>query len=58
MWDGAEGGYVVSALVTLFNLLYPSQGILEAGKALLNLIRDVMADLYQCRHTWNKIFHK
>ncbi|XP_075846226.1 protein unc-13 homolog D isoform X1 [Microtus pennsylvanicus] len=33
------------------------QGILEAGKALLSLVRDVMADLYQCRHTWNKIFH-
>ncbi|KAM7334597.1 hypothetical protein ACRRTK_007917 [Alexandromys fortis] len=33
------------------------QGILEAGKALLSLVRDVIADLYQCRHTWNKIFH-
>lgn len=33
------------------------QGILEAGKALLSLVRDVMADVYQCRHTWNKIFH-
>ncbi|XP_029402010.1 protein unc-13 homolog D [Mus pahari] len=33
------------------------QGILEAGKALLNLVQDVMGDLYQCRHTWNKIFH-
>lgn len=33
------------------------QGILEAGKALLNLVQDVMGDLYQCRRTWNKIFH-
>ncbi|XP_042139059.1 protein unc-13 homolog D isoform X1 [Peromyscus maniculatus bairdii] len=33
------------------------QGILEAGKALLSLVHDVMDDLYQCRHTWNKIFH-
>ncbi|XP_003506880.1 protein unc-13 homolog D [Cricetulus griseus] len=33
------------------------QGILEAGKALLSLVQDVMGDLYQCRHTWNKIFH-
>ncbi|XP_031210680.1 protein unc-13 homolog D isoform X5 [Mastomys coucha] len=33
------------------------QGILEAGKALLNLVQDVTGDLYQCRHTWNKIFH-
>ncbi|XP_052611819.1 protein unc-13 homolog D isoform X2 [Peromyscus californicus insignis] len=33
------------------------QGILEAGKALLSLVHDVMGDLYQCRHTWNKIFH-
>lgn len=49
---------MLSALVTPFNLLYPSQGILEAGKALLSLVRDVITDLYQCRHTWNKIFHK
>lgn len=49
---------MVSAFVTLFNHLYPSQGILEAGKALLSLVQDVMGDLYQCRHTWNKIFHK
>lgn len=33
------------------------QGILEAGKALLSLVQDVMGDLYQCRRTWNKIFH-
>uniref|UniRef100_A0A8C6I724 Protein unc-13 homolog D n=1 Tax=Mus spicilegus TaxID=10103 RepID=A0A8C6I724_MUSSI len=33
------------------------QGVLEAGKALLNLVQDVMGDLYQCRRTWNKIFH-
>ncbi|XP_076791570.1 protein unc-13 homolog D isoform X2 [Arvicanthis niloticus] len=32
-------------------------GILEAGKALLSLVQDVMGDLYQCRCTWNKIFH-
>lgn len=55
---GVEGEYEVSALVTLFNHPYPSQGILEAGKALLSLVHDVMDDLYQCRHTWNKIFHK
>ncbi|KAL1779764.1 unc-13-like D isoform X1 [Sigmodon hispidus] len=33
------------------------QGILEAGKALLSLVHDVMTDLHQCRYTWNKIFH-
>ncbi|XP_028608728.1 protein unc-13 homolog D isoform X3 [Grammomys surdaster] len=33
------------------------QGILEAGKALLSLVQDVTGDLYQCRRTWNKIFH-
>ncbi|XP_028608727.1 protein unc-13 homolog D isoform X2 [Grammomys surdaster] len=32
-------------------------GILEAGKALLSLVQDVTGDLYQCRRTWNKIFH-
>uniref|UniRef100_A0A8C5KRK1 Protein unc-13 homolog D n=1 Tax=Jaculus jaculus TaxID=51337 RepID=A0A8C5KRK1_JACJA len=33
------------------------QGMLEAGKALLSLVQDVMGDLHQCRRTWNKIFH-
>ncbi|KAM5274175.1 protein unc-13 homolog D [Ctenodactylus gundi] len=33
------------------------QGMLEAGKALLGLVQDVMGDLYQCQRTWNKIFH-
>ncbi|XP_055448023.1 protein unc-13 homolog D [Psammomys obesus] len=33
------------------------QDILEAGKALLSLVHDVMRDLYQCHRTWNKIFH-
>lgn len=42
----------------LLKCLHPSQGILEAGKALLNLVQDVMGDLYQCRRTWNKIFLK
>jgi hypothetical protein len=55
---GAGGGYVVAAPGTLLKRLHPSQGILEAGKALLNLVQDVMGDLYQCRRTWNKIFHK
>ncbi|XP_032178496.1 protein unc-13 homolog D isoform X4 [Mustela erminea] len=32
------------------------QGLLEAGKALLSLVQDVIGDLRQCRHTWNKIF--
>ncbi|XP_045841608.1 protein unc-13 homolog D isoform X3 [Meles meles] len=32
------------------------QGLLEAGKALLGLVQDVVGDLLQCRHTWNKIF--
>ncbi|XP_044103347.1 protein unc-13 homolog D isoform X1 [Neovison vison] len=32
------------------------QGLLEAGKALLSLVQDVIGDLLQCRHTWNKIF--
>ncbi|XP_022378995.1 protein unc-13 homolog D isoform X1 [Enhydra lutris kenyoni] len=32
------------------------QGLLEAGKALLSLVQDVVGDLLQCRHTWNKIF--
>lgn len=53
-----DGGYVVPAPGTLLKHLCPSQGILEAGKALLNLVQDVTGDLYQCRHTWNKIFHK
>uniref|UniRef100_A0A8C6RWX5 Protein unc-13 homolog D n=1 Tax=Nannospalax galili TaxID=1026970 RepID=A0A8C6RWX5_NANGA len=33
------------------------QGILEAGKALLSLVQDIMGDLHQCRRTWNKVFH-
>ncbi|XP_004432828.1 PREDICTED: protein unc-13 homolog D isoform X3 [Ceratotherium simum simum] len=33
------------------------QGMLEAGKALLNLVQDIVGDLHQCQHTWNKIFH-
>ncbi|XP_062936684.1 protein unc-13 homolog D isoform X2 [Cynocephalus volans] len=32
------------------------QGILEAGKALLNLVQDIIGDLHQCQRTWNKIF--
>ncbi|XP_047403423.1 protein unc-13 homolog D isoform X1 [Sciurus carolinensis] len=32
------------------------QGMLEAGKALLSLIQDVMGDLHQCQRMWNKIF--
>uniref|UniRef100_A0A8C7AYW1 Unc-13 homolog D n=1 Tax=Neovison vison TaxID=452646 RepID=A0A8C7AYW1_NEOVI len=32
------------------------QGLLEAGKALLSLVQDVIGDLLQCQHTWNKIF--
>lgn len=38
--------------------LCPCQGLLEAGKALLSLVQDVIGDLLQCRHTWNKIFQK
>jgi hypothetical protein len=34
------------------------QGVLEAGKALLSLVQDVLCDLHQCQRTWNKIFHK
>ncbi|XP_073092034.1 protein unc-13 homolog D isoform X2 [Manis javanica] len=33
------------------------QGILEAGKALLSLVQDIIGDLHQCQHTWNKIFY-
>lgn len=55
---GARGGYVVAVPGALLKCLHPSQGILEAGKALLNLVQDVMGDLYQCRRTWNKIFLK
>ncbi|XP_036694285.1 protein unc-13 homolog D isoform X2 [Balaenoptera musculus] len=33
------------------------QGMLEAGKALLSLVQDIIGDLHQCQHTWNKIFH-
>ncbi|KAK2502669.1 hypothetical protein MC885_016573, partial [Smutsia gigantea] len=33
------------------------QGILEVGKALLSLVQDIIGDLHQCQHTWNKIFH-
>ncbi|XP_005407531.1 PREDICTED: protein unc-13 homolog D isoform X2 [Chinchilla lanigera] len=33
------------------------QGMLEAGKALLSLVQDVLGDLHQCQRTWNKIFH-
>lgn len=33
------------------------QGILEAGKALLSLVQDIIGDLHQCRRTWSKIFH-
>uniref|UniRef100_A0A9L0JQ17 Unc-13 homolog D n=1 Tax=Equus asinus TaxID=9793 RepID=A0A9L0JQ17_EQUAS len=33
------------------------QGMLEAGKALLNLVQDIVGDLHQCQRTWNKIFH-
>lgn len=36
----------------------PCQGILEAGKALLSLVQDIIGDLHQCQHTWNKIFYK
>lgn len=48
----------MSAPGTLLKHLYPSQGILEAGKALLSLVQDVMGDLYQCRRTWNKVFRR
>ncbi|XP_039715166.1 protein unc-13 homolog D isoform X3 [Pteropus medius] len=33
------------------------QGMLEAGKALLSLVQDIIGDLHQCQRTWNKIFH-
>uniref|UniRef100_G1QLU3 Unc-13 homolog D n=1 Tax=Nomascus leucogenys TaxID=61853 RepID=G1QLU3_NOMLE len=33
------------------------QGILEAGKALLGLVQDIIGDLHQCQRTWDKIFH-
>ncbi|XP_063097940.1 protein unc-13 homolog D isoform X3 [Cavia porcellus] len=33
------------------------QGMLEAGKALLSLVQDVLGDLHQCQRTWNKIFY-
>lgn len=36
----------------------PCQGMLEAGKALLSLVQDIVGDLHQCQRTWNKIFHK
>uniref|UniRef100_A0A8C9CFP7 Unc-13 homolog D n=1 Tax=Phocoena sinus TaxID=42100 RepID=A0A8C9CFP7_PHOSS len=32
-------------------------GMLEAGKALLNLVQDIIGDLHQCQRTWSKIFH-
>ncbi|XP_077922213.1 protein unc-13 homolog D isoform X4 [Halichoerus grypus] len=32
------------------------QGMLEAGRALLSLVQDIIGDLHQCQHTWNKIF--
>lgn len=38
--------------------LCPCQGVLEAGKALLSLVQDIIGDLHQCQRTWNKIFHK
>ncbi|XP_034881883.1 protein unc-13 homolog D isoform X1 [Mirounga leonina] len=31
-------------------------GMLEAGRALLSLVQDIIGDLHQCQHTWNKIF--
>ncbi|KAK2112071.1 Protein unc-13 D [Saguinus oedipus] len=34
------------------------QGMLEAGKALLGLVQDIIGDLHQCQRTWDKIFHK
>uniref|UniRef100_A0A2K6SNA3 Unc-13 homolog D n=1 Tax=Saimiri boliviensis boliviensis TaxID=39432 RepID=A0A2K6SNA3_SAIBB len=33
------------------------QGMLEAGKALLGLVQDIVGDLHQCQRTWDKIFH-
>uniref|UniRef100_A0A8I3X0Y3 Unc-13 homolog D n=1 Tax=Callithrix jacchus TaxID=9483 RepID=A0A8I3X0Y3_CALJA len=33
------------------------QGMLEAGKALLGLVQDIIGDLHQCQRTWDKIFH-
>ncbi|XP_073654355.1 protein unc-13 homolog D isoform X3 [Tursiops truncatus] len=33
------------------------QGMLEEGKALLNLVQDIIGDLHQCQRTWSKIFH-
>lgn len=38
--------------------LCPCQGMLEAGQALLSLVQDIIVDLRQCQHTWNKIFQK
>nr|XP_060503688.1 protein unc-13 homolog D [Panthera onca] len=32
------------------------QGMLQAGKALLSLVQDIVGDLHQCQRTWNKIF--
>ncbi|GAB5581323.1 protein unc-13 homolog D isoform X1 [Prionailurus iriomotensis] len=32
------------------------QGMLQAGKALLSLVQDIIGDLHQCQRTWNKIF--
>lgn len=38
--------------------LCPCQGMLQAGKALLSLVQDIIGDLHQCQRTWNKIFQK
>lgn len=57
---GSQAGGRGSACLCRFplNVLTPHQGVLEAGKALLSLVQDVLGDLHQCLRTWNKIFHK
>lgn len=52
------GGWSACPLKPCSAHLCPCQGMLEAGKALLNLVQDIVGDLHQCQRTWNKIFHK
>lgn len=55
-WGPGRSGAPASA--ALLSPPCPFQGMLEAGKALLSLVQDVMGDLHQCQRTWNKIFQK
>lgn len=55
---GQHGGRGACSLQPCSVPLCPCQGMLEAGQALLSLVQDIIVDLRQCQHTWNKIFQK